>query len=329
MKVFLTGSTGYIGNQLALALAKNNFRVNALVRNPKSNRVPKHKNIKIFKGDICELNSIRKAIKNCDYVCHTAAFTDLKYEHVDKFYETNVIGTKNVLEAAFESGVEKFLYTSTLSVFGPALYHVPITEHQPKLNSINNDYELTKTMSEELVLMYANKGLPCCILNVSRVYGPGLNTYSNGVNKIIQKIMNDKILVVPSNLDVEANYVYIDDVINGQITALRSGISGEHYIIGGENADYNKLFGLAKDVSNSKIKIIKINYKLIRNLIKFQANINLLFGLKSLVTPKVLDSLFTHRSASSKKAISTLNYKITPLQIGIEKTIKFLKIQAS
>jgi nucleoside-diphosphate-sugar epimerase len=329
MKVFLTGSTGYIGNQLALALAKDNFRVNALVRNPKSNRAPKHKNIKIFKGDICELNSIRKAIKNCDYVCHTAAFTDLKYEHVDKFYETNVIGTKNVLEAAFESGVEKFLYTSTLSVFGPALYHVPITEHQPRLNSINNDYELTKAMSEELVLMYANKGLPSCILNVSRVYGPGLNTYSNGVNKIIQKIMNDKILVVPSNLEVEANYVYIDDVINGQITALRSGISGEHYIIGGENADYNKLFGLAKDVSNSKIKIIKINYKLIRNLIKFQANINLLFGLKSLVTPKVLDSLFTHRSASSLKAISTLNYKITPLQIGIEKTIKFLKIQAS
>ena len=329
MKVFLTGSTGYIGNQLALALAKNNFKVNALVRNPKSNRVPKHKNIEIFKGDICELKSIRKAIKNCDYVCHTAAFTDLKYEHVDKFYETNVIGTKNVLEAAFESGVEKFLYTSTLSVFGPALYHVPITEHQPRLNSIDNDYELTKTMSEELVLMYANKGLPSCILNVSRVYGPGLNTYSNGVNKIIQKIMNDKILVVPSKLEVEANYVYIDDVINGQITALRSGISGEHYIIGGENADYNKLFGLAKDVSNSKIKIIKINYKLIRNLIKFQANINLLFGLKSLVTPKVLDSLFTHRSASSKKAISSLNYTITPLQIGIEKTIKFLKIQAS
>ena len=329
MKVFLTGSTGYIGNQLAFALAKNNFSVNALVRDPKSNRVPKHKNIKIFKGDICELNSIRKAIKNCDYVCHTAAFTDLKYDHVDKFYETNVIGTKNVLEAAFESGVEKFLYTSTLSVFGPALYQVPITEHQPRLKSIDNDYQLTKTMSEELVLKYVEMGMPSCILNVSRVYGPGLNTYSNGVNKIIKKIMDDKILVVPSNLDVEANYVYIDDVVNAQIIALSNGVSGEHYIIGGENADYNKLFGLAKDVSNSKIKIIRINYKLIRNLIKFYATINSLFGSKSSVTPKILDSLFTNRSASSKKAISTLNYKITPLRMGIRKTIDFLKIKSS
>ena len=141
--------------------------------------------------------------------------------------------------------------------------------------------------------------------------------------------MDDKILVVPSNLDVEANYVYIDDVVNAQIIALSNGVSGEHYIIGGENADYNKLFGLAKDVSNSKIKIIRINYKLIRNLIKFYATINSLFGSKSLVTPKILDSLFTNRSASSKKAISTLNYKITPLQMGIRKTINFLKIKSS
>lgn len=329
MKVFLTGSTGYIGNQLAFALANNNFKVNALVRDPKSKCMPKHKNIEIFEGDICELSSIRKAIKNCDYVCHTAAFTNLKYNHVDKFYETNVIGTKNVLEAALESGIKKFLYTSTLSVFGPALYHVPITEHQPRLKSIENDYELTKTMSEELVLKYVDKGLPSCILNVSRVYGPGLNTYSNGVNKIIRKIMNDSILLVPSNLDVEANYVYIDDVVNAHIEALGNGVNGEHYIIGGENADYNRLFGLAKDVSNSKIKIVRINYKLIRHLIKFYATVNSLFGSKSLVTPKVLDSLFTNRSASSKKAILNLNHKITPLRMGIEKTVNFLKNESS
>mgnify|MGYP000035008618 CR=1 FL=1 len=67
---------------------------------------------------------------------------------------------------------------------------VPITESQPRLTSYANDYELTKSMSEEVVSDYVKKGLSCIILNLTRVYGPGLNTYSNGLNKIILKKHN-------------------------------------------------------------------------------------------------------------------------------------------
>ena len=329
MKVFITGATGYIGHQLVKTLAKQKHEISILVRDPLSKRIPKTKNIKIHQGDLCDYNSIMNAMKGCDYVFHAAAFTDLKCTEVNKFYDTNVLGTENILKSAITLNIKKLIYTSTLSVFGPALYHVPLTEKQPLLNSINNDYELTKTMSEELVKTYVNKGLSCCILNVSRVYGPGLRTYSNGVNKIIEKIMNQKILFAPSTLNVEANYVYIDDVIDAQIRALEHGRSGENYIIGGENADYEKLFGLAKQVARSNVKIIKINYKVIRSLIQLQSGISAILGLKPLVTPKVLDSLFTNRSASSKKALSTLDYHITPLAKGIQQTINFLKTQPS
>jgi len=329
MKVFITGATGYIGHQLTKSLSNQNHEISILVRDPLSERIPKTKNITIHQGDLCDYDSIYKAMNGCDYVFHAAAFTDLKCTTVNKFYDTNVVGTENILKSAINLNIKKLIYTSTLSVFGPALYHVPLTEKQPRLNSINNDYELTKTMSEELVKAYVNKGLSCCILNVSRVYGPGLNTYSNGVNKIIEKIMNQKILITPSNLNVEANYVYIDDVIEAQLKALEHGVSGENYIIGGENADYEKLFGLAKQVARSDIKILKVNYKLIRGLIQLQSNISTLLGLTPLVTPKVLDSLFTNRSASSKKALSKLDYHITPLENGIQQTINFLKTQAS
>jgi len=189
MKVFLTGATGYIGHQLAIKLANQNYKVNALVRDINSDKIPKHKNITIYKGNICDYKTIQRAIANCDYVFHTAAYTNLKCDKIDNFYNTNVVGTSNVLKASLAENVKKVIYTSTLSVFGPSLYHVPITEDQPRITSYSNDYELTKAMSEEVVLDYVKKGLSCIILNVTRVYGPGLITFSNDVNKIISKIM--------------------------------------------------------------------------------------------------------------------------------------------
>ena len=320
----LTGSTGYIGHQLALKLAKHNYQVNALVRNLDNKNIPKHKNIIPFKGDLSEFETVRSAVKNCDYVFHAAAFTDLKCNKIDKFYEINVVGTKNVLEASLEENIKKVVYTSTLSTFGPALYKVPITEDQPRIASYSNDYELTKSMAEEIVSEYVKKGLSCTILSLTRVYGPGLKTYSNGVNALISKILNDKVLFVPSKLDVEANYVFIDDVVNAEILALEKGESGEKYIIGGENSDYTSLFNIIKSISKSKIAIYQINYDLVKKGISFLNNINSVFGKSFLVTPKVLDSLFTNRSASSLKAISKLNYKSTPLKIGLQQTITHL-----
>lgn len=324
MKVLITGSTGYIGHQLAIRLAKKNYEVIALIRELDSNKIPVHKNIKPFKGDICDYQSVVRAVENCDYVFHTAAFTDLKCKKIEPFYNVNVQGTSNVLNASLQAGVKKVIYTSTLAVFGPALYQNPITEEQPRIASYSNHYELTKTMSEEIVLDFVNKGLSCSILNVGRVYGPGVDTYSNGVNKIILKIIKDTVLCVPAKLSIEANYVYIDDVVNAELLALKNGKSGEKYIIGGENIDYDGLFREIKNISNSKISILKINYHVLKGAIAFLTHLNSSFAL----TPTVLDSLFTNRSASSQKAITKLNYKITPLKTGLEETINFLLNQS-
>lgn len=327
-KVLITGSTGYIGHELALELADMGYSVNALVRDINSTKIPVHKNINPYQGDICDPSSIRKAIFDCGCVFHLAAFTDIKSRNISKFHQINVEGTENLLKEAKTSGVKKFILSSSLSVFGPALYHVPITETQPRLHSIDNDYELTKIMAEELTMKYANSGMSCSILNISRVYGPGMKTYSNGVNKIIKKIMNDRILITPSKLESEANYVFIDDVIKAEIAAMHHSENGEKYIVGGENADYKKLFSTIKHVSNSRIRIFQINYNLLRSLIGVYSGFSQLIGLKTLVTPGVLDSLFTNRSASTKKAEEVLKYNVTPLKTGIERTVEHLKLES-
>ncbi|HEX9828241.1 MAG TPA: NAD-dependent epimerase/dehydratase family protein [Flavobacteriaceae bacterium] len=324
MNVFLTGATGYVGHQLALKLASENFVVHALVRNINSNRIPKHKSIIVFEGNLCDSESILKAMEGCAYVFHTAAYTNLKCKSIANFYNGNVVGTENVLKAALHHQIKKVIYTSTLSVFGPSFKEVPITETQPRLTSYFNDYELTKSMSEEVVLDYVKKGLDCVVLNLSQVYGPGLNTYSNGVNKLILKIAKNDVLLVPSRLNVISNYVFIDDVVNAHLLALQSGKSGEKYIIGGENISYQQLFNKIRTLTKSNIRILRINYALVKRGIMMISNLNTLFRFGFALTPKVLDSLFTHRSASSFKAESQLDYKITPFPIGLSRTIKSL-----
>lgn len=324
MKVFLTGATGYIGSRLAIHLAENNYEVHALVRNPKSENIPVHSNIILFEGNLNDTNSIENAIANCDYVFHTAAFTKLTCNDVKEFYDVNVQGTANVLNAAKNRGIKKVIFTSSVSVFGPSQPHSLITEIHPRMSSYANDYELTKTIAENLVLEYNKKGLPGIILNVSRVYGPGNRGFSNGVNRFISMLLKKRFVFVPSKLQIESNYVYIDDVTKAHMLALNNGIAGEKYIIGGENASYEKLFSTISESTQTKNSIVKINYKLLKTGLFLKSFLDKLFFNESSLTPKLLDYLFTNRIVSSLKAVSQLGYEITPLKTGMQQTIEFL-----
>ena len=325
MKVFLTGATGYIGNRLAIHLAENNYEVHALVRNLKSDNIPVHSNIILFEGNLNNNLSVEKAIANCDYVFHTAAFTKLTCNDVKEFYEVNVQGTANVLNAAKNNGVKKVIFTSSVSVYGPSQPHSSITEIHPRMSSYANDYELTKTMAENLVLEFNKKGLPGIILNVSRVYGPGNTGFSNGVNRFASMLLKKRFVFVPSKLKIESNYVYIDDVTKAHILALNNGIAGEKYIIGGENASYEKLFSTISASIQTKNSIVKINYKLLKTGLFLMSLLDKLVLNESSLTPKLLDYLFTNRIVSSLKAVSQLGYEITPLKTGMQQTIEFLK----
>ncbi len=100
MKVLVTGATGYVGHNLALALAQNGAEVNILVRNPGSTFIPRHPAIKIYRGDITEKSSILPAIRDCEKVFHTAALVRYCASNPSAFYEINVEGTRQVLDAA-------------------------------------------------------------------------------------------------------------------------------------------------------------------------------------------------------------------------------------
>jgi nucleoside-diphosphate-sugar epimerase len=96
MKIFITGSTGYIGHRLMLAAVSKGHTVHALVRNSSSTQIIAHQNISFFKGDITEYNSVLAAMEDCDAVMHAAGITQLWHPDRTVFYRVNVGGTKNI-----------------------------------------------------------------------------------------------------------------------------------------------------------------------------------------------------------------------------------------
>ncbi len=321
MKIFVTGGTGYLGRALTIALTEQGYHVHLLARDPENIDSFNSNRIKVFKGDLLNPKSIEKAMTGCDFVFHLAAFTDLRCETVGPFHDVNVLGTLNMLKAAKQLEIKRFVFTSSLSVYGPSNGKGPINEKQPRVCSYKNDYELTKAMAEELVLKENSENFQTLVLNVSRIYGPGVKNFSNGVNKFIEMIKTKKNLIFPNKLKVTANYVFIDNVVHAHVNCIHYGNSGEKYIVGGVNCSYKKLIKSIKQVSKSPCKIITLNYTVVQKTIEVYSFVSHLLRIPNKLTPTILDSLFTNRIATSRKAVKELHYEVTSLEQGLRKTL--------
>src|SRR5829696_7291593 len=132
MKIMLTGATGYLGHTIALKAASLGHSVNALVRTPAGESVPHHQLIRLFKGDLSDMDALKTAMIGCDAVIHCAAIAKMWTRERALMYKVNVEGTRNVLQAALESKISKVVVTSSCSVLGPSS-GAPVNESTPRL----------------------------------------------------------------------------------------------------------------------------------------------------------------------------------------------------
>jgi len=119
-KIFVSGATGFIGSHLALHLADEGHTVHALFRSSQKAKILEHKNILLFKGDICDNSSIERAMTSCGEAYHLGAFARLWDKDPSLCQKVNVEGTLNILDTAVKCGVEKVVVTSTAGVLGPS-----------------------------------------------------------------------------------------------------------------------------------------------------------------------------------------------------------------
>jgi nucleoside-diphosphate-sugar epimerase len=255
---------------------------------------------------------------------HAAAITKMWEKDSSIFYKVNVEGTRTLLDAALVCGVHKFIYTSSCAVIGPSDKY-PMSENDPRITSFENDYEISKHLAEELVKEYSRRGLFAIIVAPPRVYGPGIEAGGNVFEKFLQKIINMGIAFVPSSDKVLANYGFVDDIINGHFLALKNGLGGEKYILGGENISYNIFFKTIKENTDKKIRMIRIPKIILLIWSFFHMILFRMMGKHTNISPKIIHRIAQNRALSCEKAVRQLGYTITPFSQGMQRTILHLQ----
>jgi len=325
MNIFVTGATGYIGNNLAKRLAGEGNIIHALCRSPNKASLLDHPNIKIFPGDITDAASVENAMRGCEQVYHLAAYARVWAKDLSDYYTLNVEGTKIVLDAAKKLGINKIVFTSTAGVLGPS-GDGPVKEDDARIGDVMNEYEDTKTQAENLCKEYCNKyGMHIVIVNPPRVYGPGLESESNAVTKLVKLYLKGKWKILPGDGRRTGSYVYVDDVVNGHLLAMQKGRSGERYILSGVNASYTEFFEVLAKVTGRKNKLYPLPVGIMLMAGYGMMGLNKLTGKPPLLTPKWIKKYLYDWSLSCEKAQSELGYTYISLEEGLQRTVDWIK----
>ncbi len=229
---FVTGATGFVGSHVARQLLQRGDRVRLLARNSSRKSNIEGLGCELVIGDLKDAMSLPRCVQGCRRVYHVAADYRLWSKNPQEIYDNNVGGTRNLLSACCEAGVEKVVYTSTVGTIGMRSDGLPANEDSPvKLDDMIGHYKRSKFMAEQVAHEFAEAGLPLVIVNPTTPLGAG-DLKPTPTGKIILEFIRGR---MPAYLDTGLNIVGVEDVARGHVLAEEKGRIGERYILGGEN----------------------------------------------------------------------------------------------
>jgi dihydroflavonol-4-reductase len=242
-RVLVTGATGFIGSAVTRNLVARGQEVVALVEPGADAANLEGLDVKQVVGDLRRADDVRQVVSGCRAVFHVAALYRFWARDPSAFYAINVDGTRNVLSAASEAGVERLVYTSTVGTLGLENVTDGSTaadeRSYPDVRHLYGSYKRSKYVAEHEVLRAAAEGLPVSLILPTFPVGPG-DRAPTPTGQLILDYLNGR---VPGFVNTILNVAHVDDVAEGQVLALERGRNGRSYILGGENLTLEQLLG--------------------------------------------------------------------------------------
>ena len=249
MKTLVTGATGFLGSHVARQLAGRCDQVRVLVRPSSDTRALEGFEAERFTGDLRDAASLDRAMTGVTHVFHVAADYRLWARNPREIYESNVTGTRNLLEAAQRADVEKFVYTSTVATIAvPRKKGLPDESTRSSIAEMIGHYKRSKFEAEQCAMRAADAGLPVVIVNPTTPVGPG-DWKPTPTGKIIVDFLNGR---MPGYVDTGLNFVSVEDCAAGHLLAAERGHIGERYILGGRNLTLKEVLDMLAAISGQR-----------------------------------------------------------------------------
>lgn len=232
MTTLVTGATGFVGSHIAKQVAKTGERVRVLLRPTSRRDALEGVAVEFVEGDLRDAASLARAMQGVERVFHVAADYRLWTRRPEELYESNVEGTRALLESARRSGVKRIVYTSTVATIAvPRGSELPNEETRAELREMIGHYKRSKFMAEQEARKAAADGIPVVIVNPTAPIGPG-DWKPTPTGKIVVDFLNGR---MPAYVDTGLNLVAVEDVAAGHLLAAEKGRIGERYILGARN----------------------------------------------------------------------------------------------
>lgn len=246
--VLVTGGAGFIGSHLSESLIQRGYNVRIMDNLSYGRREWVPDRAEFILGDICNINDCLLATKNVEGIFHMAAMSRAgpSLDNIDICTQANVIGTQNILISARDNGVKKLIYSGSSTYYGSQ--PPPHKENFTKADFLNF-YSLSKHVGAEYCLLF-NKvfNLPTVVLRYFNVYGPRQpqeGAYALVLGIFLKRWSEGKQLIIHGDGSQRRDFIYVSDVVDANIAALESDVSGEIFNVGsGENVSIKELANL-------------------------------------------------------------------------------------
>jgi dihydroflavonol-4-reductase len=323
MKVFLTGSTGFVGGHVAKKFAASGADLRLLIR--KTSRLDNLEGLKAETviGDLRESETLRSAIAGCEIVAHVAADYRLWVRDPQAMIAANVNGTRDLLRIAREEGVRRVVYTSSVATMGFKSDGTIVDEQTPvSLRDMIGHYKRSKYLAEQEALQAAAAGQQVLILNPTSPIGSN-DLKPTPTGQIVVDFLNRKF---PAYMDTGLNLVDVEEVARIHVAAAEVGNPGERYILGGENLTLKQILDKMSAITGLPSPTMKVPHSVAMAFAYFDQTLTgRIRGREPRATVESVRMGKKKMYASSAKAERELGFRILPVYSALRTAIEWFR----
>src|SRR2546422_4362661 len=319
MTTLVTGAAGFLGSHVARQLVARGDEVRVLLRTSSTNRAIADLSLEYVTGDLRDPASLDRAMKGVKRVFHVAADYRLWARRSREIYDSNVGGTKNLLEAAKRVGVEQLIYTSTVATIAVDRPQHPNEFTDSRLEEMVGHYKRSKWMAEQETLRAAKAGLPVIVVMPTTPVGPW-DWKPTPTGKIILDFLNGK---MPGYVETGLNFLGVEECAAGHLLAAEKGKIGERYLLGAENLTLKQVLDELEKITGLPAPRLKIPHGLALGAVYSETALSRLVGREPGIPVEGVKIARHMMFVDCARAKGELGFQAGPVAAALERAVRW------